>query len=59
MVRKLYNLTEAARQIKVHRLTLYYWIKKQWISPRRDYRGYPIFTKVDVKKIIRWRNKID
>ncbi len=58
MAIKRYNLTKAAEKIKVHRLTLYYWIKRKWISPRRDHRGYPIFTEVDLKKIIRWHNKL-
>ncbi len=59
MAQKQYNLTAAANKLKIHRLTLYYWIKKGWISPRRDYRKYPIFTETDIKKIIYWRKKIN
>lgn len=29
---KLYNLTQTARIVGVHRETLYYWIKKGWIK---------------------------
>ncbi|OGW79288.1 MAG: hypothetical protein A2Z83_09050 [Omnitrophica bacterium GWA2_52_8] len=55
---KQYNLTQLAERIKVHRLTIYYWIKKDWIRPRRDYRGYPVFTETDVKKIVQWHKKL-
>ena len=42
-----YNLTQAAKEMGIHRQTLYYWIKKDWIKPRRDYRNYPVFTVLD------------
>ena len=29
---KRYNLKAAAAELGVHRLTLYYWLKKGWIS---------------------------
>lgn len=56
---KRYNMIQTARILKVSRGTLYYWIKKGWIKPRHDYRGYPIFTTLDIENIIKWRNKID
>lgn len=40
---KKYNLTQTARILRVHRQTIYYWIKKKWIKPKRDYKGYPVF----------------
>ncbi|PIQ86216.1 MAG: hypothetical protein COV74_05945 [Candidatus Omnitrophica bacterium CG11_big_fil_rev_8_21_14_0_20_45_26] len=58
MIRKRYNLTEASERIGVHRLTVYYWIKKGWIKPRRDHRGYPVFTEADLKKILQWHEKL-
>lgn len=38
---KCYNLTQTARVVGVHRETLYYWIKKGWVKPKRDYKNYP------------------
>ena len=55
---KLYNLTQTARIVGVHRETLYYWIKKGWIKPKRDYRNYPVFTVLDIEKLIEWKNTI-
>ena len=37
----------------------YYWIKKGWVKPKRDYRNYPVFTNNDVKKIKEWRDKLN
>ncbi|NTU49660.1 MAG: MerR family transcriptional regulator [Desulfobulbaceae bacterium] len=53
-----YNLSEAAKEFGVHRQTLYYWIKKGWIVPRRDCRGYPVYTLLDIQAIRRWRSSI-
>ncbi|MBI3317010.1 MAG: MerR family transcriptional regulator [Candidatus Omnitrophica bacterium] len=53
-----YNLTKAAKRIGVHRLTLYYWMKKGWIKLHRDHRGFPVFTEADIKKIILWHKKL-
>jgi hypothetical protein len=53
-----YNLTQAALLLKVHRQTIYYWIKKNWVKPKRDYRNYPVFTVLDIKNIIKWRNSL-
>ncbi len=55
---KRYNLTQTARVLGVHRETLYYWIKKGWIKPKRDYRNYPVFTVLDIEKLIEWKNTI-
>jgi len=55
---KLYNITQAAKVLGVHRETLYYWIKKGWIKPRRDYRNYPVFTVLDIENLIKWKNTI-
>jgi len=51
---KKYNISEAAEKLGVPRQTLYYWIKKGWITPRRDYRNYPVFTETDFKNIVKW-----
>ncbi len=55
---KKYNLTQAAHLLKVHRQTLYYWIKKKWYNPKRDYRNYPVCTVLDIENIIKWRNSV-
>ncbi|MBL7197663.1 MAG: MerR family transcriptional regulator [Candidatus Omnitrophica bacterium] len=55
---KRYNLTQAAKIIRVSRQGLYYWITKGLVKPRRDYRNYPVFTVFDIEKIIEWRNSI-
>lgn len=53
-----YNLTQTARILKVHRQTLYYWIKKKWIKPKRDYKGYPVFTVLDIEQLIEQKNTL-
>ena len=55
---KRYNLSHAAKIIRVSRQGLYYWITKSLVKPRRDYRNYPVFTVFDIEKIIKWRNSI-
>ena len=55
---KRYNMTQTARILGVHRETLYYWIKKGWIKPRRDYRNYAVFTVLDIEDLIKWKNTI-
>jgi DNA-binding NtrC family response regulator len=55
---KRYNLSQTAKILDVPRQTLYYWIKKGWVKPKRDYRRYPVFTVFDIEKIIKWRNTI-
>lgn len=54
----IYNITELAEKLKVPRQTIYYWINKNWIKPKRDYRNYPVFTEEDLTKIVRWKNTI-
>ena len=48
---KRYNITHAAKELGITRQTLYNWIEKGWIKPKRDYRNYPVFTKEDIKNI--------
>ena len=55
---KHYNLTQAAHLLKVHRQTIYYWLKKGWVKLKRDYRDYPVFTVLDIENIINWRNSV-
>ena len=55
---KRYNMTQTARILGVHRETLYYWIKKGWLKPKRDYRNYPVYTVLDIENIIKWKNSI-
>jgi len=55
---KKYNLSQTADKLGVTRQTLYYWMKKGWISPKRDYRNYPVFTEEDVKEIKNWKDKL-
>lgn len=55
---KKYNLTQTAHLLKVHRQTIYYWLKKGWVKLKRDYRDYPVFTVLDIENIIKWRNPV-
>jgi len=55
---KVYNITELAKKLGIPRQTVYYWINKKWIKPKRDYRNYPVFTEEDVKNIIKWKATI-
>jgi len=55
---KRYNITHAAKELGVTRQTLYNWIEKGWAKPKKDYRGYPVFTKEDIKNIEKWRNEL-
>lgn len=55
---KRYNLSQAAKILGVPRQTLYYWMKKGWVKPWRDYRRYPVLTVFDIEKITKWRNTI-
>ena len=54
----IYNMTQAAAILGVHRQTLYYWIRKGWIKPKRDCRNYPVYTVLDIENIIKWKNSI-
>lgn len=53
-----YNMVDAAKQLGVTRQTIYYWIKKGWVKPKRDYRNYPVFTQADIIGIKKWREKL-
>ena len=56
---KRYNMVEAARELGVTRQTIYYWIKKGWVKPKRDYRNYPVFTESDLHKIKAWKQTLN
>ena len=55
---KCYNLSQTAMILNVPRQSLYYWIKKGWVTPRHDYRSYPIFTVFDIERIMKWRHTV-
>ena len=55
---KLCNMSEVARRLGVHRQTVNYWRKKGWISVKRDYRGLPVLTDKDIKKLKKWMSTI-
>ncbi len=56
---KRYNMREAAKELGVTRQTLYYWFKKEWVKPKRDYRNFPVFTKDDINHIKEWRETLN
>lgn len=56
---KLYNISQTAKELGLTRQGLYYWIKKGWVKPKRDYRNYPVFTENDIKKIKEWKNQLN
>lgn len=53
-----YNLSQTAKLLGVTRQAAYYWINKGWVRPKRDGRGYPVFTVVDIQRLMRWRNAL-
>ena len=55
---KCYSLSEAAKKLGLTRQGLYYWIKRGWVKPKRDYRKYPVFTKEDIRNIEKWRSEL-
>jgi DNA-binding transcriptional MerR regulator len=55
---KCHNIFGTAELLGVHERTIRYWIKKGWITPKRDYRNYPVFTDEDIKKIKKWRDTV-
>ena len=55
---KRYNMVEAAKQLSVTRQTIYYWIKKGWVKPKRDYRDFPVFTDADIRNLKKWKEKL-
>lgn len=56
--KKIYGVSSLARKLGVHRQTVNYWIRKGWVTPKRDYRDYPVFTEDDLNRIVRWKNSI-
>ncbi len=56
---KRYNITHAAKELGITRQTLYNWIEKGWVKPKRDYRNYPVFTDKDLKNVKRWMNTLN
>ncbi len=56
---KRYNVSQLAKELGVARQTVYYWIEKGWVKPKRDYRNYPVFTETDLKKIKKWKNRLN
>jgi DNA-binding transcriptional MerR regulator len=56
---KRYNLSEVAQELGFTRQGLYYWIKKGWDVPKRDYKMYTVFMEVDLKKIKKWKDKLE
>lgn len=59
VVMKRYNVSQLAQELGIARQTLYYWIEKGWVRPKRDYRKYPVFTAEDAQKIKEWRDKLE
>ena len=57
-MKKLYNVSKAAKELGLTRQGLYYWIKKGWVKPKRDYKNYPVFTEKDIKKIKKWHDTL-
>ena len=57
-MKKRYNLSETAKELGLTRQGLYYWMKRGWVTPKRDYKGYPVFTDADLEKIKEWKEKL-
>lgn len=55
---KTHTLTETAKILDVHRQTLISWVRKGWVTPKRDYRDWPVFTDEDIKGINKWRSTL-
>ncbi len=55
---KRYNVSQLAKELGVARQTVYYWIKKGWVTSKRDYRNFPVFTVEDIRKIRDWKNNL-
>ena len=56
---KRYNLSETAKELGITRQGLYYWIKKGWVTPKRNFKGHPVFTERDLKKIQKMKDKLE
>lgn len=46
-------------ELGLTRQTLYSWIEKGWVKPKRDYRNYPVFATDDIKGIKEWRERLE
>lgn len=55
---RIYNISQLADMLGVHRHTVRYWIKKKWVNFGKDYRNYPAFSEKDVEKIKKWRTTL-
>lgn len=55
---KIYNISQIAEILGVHRHTVRYWIKKKWVKPKKDYRNNFVFTPSDLNKIRKWRETL-
>ncbi|MDD5070594.1 MAG: MerR family transcriptional regulator [Candidatus Omnitrophica bacterium] len=55
---KRYNLSKAAKELGLTRQGLYYWIKKGWVTPKRDFKGQPVFTEGDLRRIKEMKDKL-
>lgn len=55
---KKYTMTETAKILGVHRQTMVSWVKKGWVTPKRDYKNWPVFTDTCIKKIKKWREEL-
>lgn len=53
-----YSMTEAAKILGVHRQTMINWVRKGWITPKRDYRNWPVFTDQCLADIKEWHNTL-
>ena len=53
-----YNVSKAAHLLGISRQTLHAWIRKRWVTPKLDYRNYPVFSEEDIKKIKVWRKTL-
>lgn len=56
---KRYNLSEAAKELDLTRQGLYYWIKKGWVKPKRNFKGQPVFTESDMKEIKNMKDRLE
>ncbi len=55
---KKYTITRLAKELGVTRQTIYYWIRKKWVTPGKDYRNYPVFSDKDMREIKKWHGAI-
>ncbi len=58
LIKSSIGVSDLAKELGVHRQTVQFWIRKKWVPVHRDYRGWPVFTEEDVKKIRQWRGQI-